>query len=106
MNDYQAAPQTLKSQLTCQLNKGMNMEPVKQQQEDTGKILRNTIRMRRWLIIGGIAVGAQALLNAVTRPESSGALIFHSLLALGCIGYGLSMTPRIRRLSQSGENQS
>ena len=67
--------------------------------ENTEKMLRNTLKMRRWLIIGGIAVGVQALLSIFSDPESN-ACMFQSILALGCIGYGLSMTTKIRRLSQ------
>lgn len=71
--------------------------------QDAGKQLRNTIRLRRWIIIGGVAVGLQALLNIFTRPEEPGSVLFQALLALGCIGYGLSLTPRIRKLSQAVE---
>ncbi|NUU67938.1 hypothetical protein HQN64_17705 [Enterobacteriaceae bacterium BIT-l23] len=78
----------------------------KEKLADPGKVLRNTIRLRRWTIVGGIAVGVQTLLNAFTRPESPAMLIFHILLTLGCIGYGLSMTPRIRQLSQAEAQKS
>lgn len=80
------------------------MAQDKSQPENRDKMLRNTIRMRRWLIIGGIAVGVQALLSLFSQPGSN-AFIFHSILALGCIGYGLSMTPKIRRLAQAAKNE-
>ncbi len=79
------------------------MKRDKNTQPDAGKLLRNTKRMRFWSIIGGIAVGLQALLSVFTRPDEPGAVLFQALLALGCIGYGLSLTPRIRKLSQTGE---
>lgn len=64
------------------------------------KTLRNIILSRRWLMIGGTVTALQALLTAFTRPEAQGALLFQSLLALACLGYGLSLTPRIRRMKQ------
>lgn len=67
------------------------------QDKDTYKALRNMIRLRRWIIIGGLAVGAQALLSFLANPESN-AYVFHSILAIVCIGYGVSMTPKIRRI--------
>lgn len=79
------------------------MKRDKNTQQDAGKMLRNTVRLRRWSIIGGVAVGLQALLSVFTRPDEPGAVIFQSILALGCIGYGLSLTPRIRKLSQAVE---
>lgn len=69
------------------------------QDKDTDKTLRNMIRLRRWIIIGGLAVGAQALLSALTNPESK-EYVFHSILAIVFIGYGISMTPKIRRIRQ------
>ena len=79
------------------------MKQEKTDSLDVGKLLRNTIRQRRWSIIGGVVVGAQTLLNIFTHPDESGAVLFHVILALGCIGYGLSLTPRIRKLSQAYE---
>ena len=77
----------------------MTVTRDKKKSGNTEKMLLNTIKMRRWLIIGGIAVGVQGLLSIFSYPESN-AYIFKAMLALGCIGYGLSMTPKIRRLSQ------
>lgn len=74
------------------------MKPDKQKPADKDKVLHNMIKMRRWSIIGGLAVGAQVLLNIVTDPDST-ISVFQSLLALGCMGYGLSLTPKIRKLS-------
>ena len=71
--------------------------------QDAGKLLRDTKRLRLWSIIGGAAVGVQTLLSVFTRPEEPGMVLFHVVLAVGCIGYGLSLTPRIRRLSQTEE---
>ncbi|MGK3112530.1 hypothetical protein [Candidatus Pantoea formicae] len=80
------------------------MKQDKQKPADKDKVLHNMIKMRRWSIIGGLAVGAQVLLNIVTDPGSN-ISIFQAVLALGCIGYGLSMTPKIRKLSQAGDNE-
>ena len=80
------------------------MKQDKKKPADKDKVLHNMIKMRRWSIIGGLAVGAQVLLNIVTYPDSS-ISVFQSLLALGCIGYGISMTPKIRKLSQAGDNE-
>lgn len=71
--------------------------------QDAGKLLRNTKRLRLWSIAGGAAVGVQALLGIFTRPEETGTVVFQVVLAVGCIGYGLSLTPRIRSLSQNEE---
>lgn len=79
------------------------MKRDKNESQDAGKQLRNTIRLRRWSIIGGVAVGFQALLSIFTRPDESGAVLFQAILAMCCICYGLSLTPRIRKLSQSVE---
>ena len=79
------------------------MKRDKNTQPDADKLLRNTKRLRCWSIIGGVAVGLQALLSVFTRPDEHRAVLFQALLALGCIGYGLSLTPRIRKLSQTGE---
>ncbi|WP_157060569.1 hypothetical protein [Pantoea sp. A4] len=79
------------------------MKQDRNKQQDAGKLLRNTIRMRRWSIIGGTAVGLQALLSVLTRPDDSGTVLFQAILAIGCIGYGLSLTPRIRSLDQASE---
>lgn len=79
------------------------MKRDKNKPQGAGKLLRNTIRLRRWIIIGGVAVGLQALLSVLTRPDETGAALFQALLAFGCIGYGLSLTPRIRKLSQTRE---
>lgn len=81
------------------------MKQDKNTPQDAGKLLRNTIRLRRWIIIGGVAVGLQALLSLFTRPDESGTVVFQAILALGCIGYGLSLTPRIRSLSQTEGNE-
>ncbi|MDT8852725.1 hypothetical protein RN053_19665 [Pantoea dispersa] len=79
------------------------MKRDKTKPQDAGKLLRKTKRLRLWSIIGGAAVGVQTLLNVFTRPEEPAALLFHVILAVGCIGYGLSLTPRIRSLSQTEE---
>jgi|GEM_PF-2747074 len=79
------------------------MKRDKTKPQDAGKLLRNTKRLRLWSIIGGAAVGVQTLLSVFTRPEEPGMVLFHVVLAVGCIGYGLSLTPRIRRLSQIEE---
>lgn len=79
------------------------MKRDKTKPQDAGKLLRNTKRLRLWSIIGGAAVGVQTLLSVFTRPEEPGMVLFHVVLAVGCIGYGLSLTPRIRRLSQTEE---
>lgn len=81
------------------------MKRDKNKPQDAGKLLRNTKRLRCWSIIGGCAVGLQALLSVFTRPDESGAVLFHSILAVGCIGYGVSLTPRIRSLSQTVESE-
>lgn len=81
------------------------MKRNKNKAQDADKLLRNTIRLRRWSIIGGVAVGLQALLSVLTRPDESGTVFFHTVLAIGCIGYGLSLTPRIRKLAQAGESE-
>lgn len=77
------------------------MKRDKNKTHDAGKLLRNTIRGRRWSIIGGVAVGIRALLDSLTRPDESISILFHVVLALVCIGYGLSLTPRIRKLLQA-----
>ena len=79
------------------------MKRDKTKPQDAGKLLRNTKRLRLWSIIGGAAVGVQTLLSVFTRPEEPGMVLFHVVLAVRCIGYGLSLTPRIRRLSQTEE---
>lgn len=79
------------------------MKRDKTKPQDAGKLLRNSKRLRLWSIIGGAAVGVQTLLSVFTRPEEPGMVLFHVVLAVGCIGYGLSLTPRIRRLSQTEE---
>jgi hypothetical protein len=68
--------------------------------EGNDKNLANKVRMRRWLLIGGFAVGAQALLSIFTHPDSY-YYIFQFVIAFFCIGYGLSMTSQIRKLSGS-----
>lgn len=79
------------------------MKRDKTKPQDAGKLLRSTKRLRLWSIIGGAAVGVQTLLSVFTRPEEPGMVLFHVVLAVGCIGYGLSLTPRIHRLSQTEE---
>jgi len=69
------------------------------------KILINNARMRKWLLIGGLAVGIQALLSMFIHIGSY-YYIFQRVIAISCIGYGLSVTSQIRRLLRSeGEKQ-
>lgn len=69
------------------------------------KILINNAKMRKWLLIGGLAAGIQALLSMFTHPGSY-YYIFQMVIAVFCIGYGLSVTSQIRRLLRSeGEKQ-
>jgi len=69
------------------------------------KILINIARMRKWLLIGGLAVGIQALLSMFIHIGSY-YYIFQMVIAISCIGYGLSVTSQIRRLLRlDGEKQ-
>lgn len=64
------------------------------------KMLVNKVRMRKWLLIGGFALGAQALLGIFNHPDSY-YYISQLVISFFCIGYGLSMTSQIRKLSDS-----
>ncbi|MGV3346230.1 hypothetical protein ACGVWS_11010 [Enterobacteriaceae bacterium LUAb1] len=76
----------------------------KNKPQEANKLLRNTIRGRFWLITGGILTGLQTLLDIFIRNnDESGYLTYQAVFAIFCIGYGLSLTPKIRKLSQTLE---
>ena len=82
----------------------IRMKQNKNHPQDPDKLLRNMILLRRGCFIGGAAVGLKTLLGVFTRQDEAGSILFHVLLALFCIGYGLSLTPRIRKLLHTEES--
>lgn len=76
----------------------MKMENRELSYKQDQKLLKNTQRMRFWLCIGGGASALSAILNTLTGDTLS---LFSLLLPVGCLGYAILLTPRIRKIQQA-----